>query len=112
MRNLLVVILMAGLLTSCKKQINGTVRYEVTCIPDGFNVIYENSSGQTEQNTITSGIWSTSYTGTFGDTFYVSAQAEGEQANITVTVYFKGRRIENNRDSGDYAIATGYGSLR
>ena len=72
MRNLLFIILLVivGLISSCTKEedsyssssSSGTVIYEVTCTPSGFDITYENSSGNTEQKDISSGSWSTSVT--------------------------------------------------
>ncbi|MEA3317371.1 MAG: hypothetical protein U9R54_05395 [Bacteroidota bacterium] len=107
-------VLLLGIFFSCEKDelsTSGTVKYEVTCSPSGFDITYENSSGNTEQKTITSGSWATSFTGNQGDFVYVSAQADNENANITAKIYYKGDIIEQASSSGAYVIATASGSL-
>lgn len=120
MKNLLFIILIVfvGLISSCTKEddlgsssSSGTVKYEVTCSPSGFDITYENSSGNTEQKDISSGSWSTTFTGYSGDFVYISAQAGNENATITTKIYYKGKVIENATSSGDYVIATASGSL-
>lgn len=97
---------------SCEKEeLSGTVRYEVTCSPSGFDITYENSSGNTEQKTVSSGSWSISFTGNQGDFVYISAQAGNENTSITAKIYYQGEIIEQASSSGDYVIATASGSL-
>jgi hypothetical protein len=110
---LFVTLLFIGLiLTSCEKEeLSGTVKYEVTCSPSGFDITYENSSGNTEQKTISSGSWTTTFTGNQGDFVYISAQTDNENANITAKIYYQGDVIEQSSSSGDYVIATASGSL-
>jgi hypothetical protein len=110
---LLITVLFIGLiLTSCEKEeLSGTVKYEVTCSPSGFDITYENSSGNTEQKTISSGSWTTTFTGNQGNFVYISAQADNENANITAKIYYQGDVIEQASSSGDYVIATASGSL-
>mgnify|MGYP003384192917 CR=1 FL=1 len=87
------------------------MKYEVTCSPSSFDITYQNSSGNTEQTTISSGSWSTSFTGNQGDFVYISAQADNENTLITVKIYYQGNIIEQTSSSGDYVIATASGSL-
>jgi hypothetical protein len=110
---LFVTVLFLGIiLSSCEKEeLSGTVKYEVTCSPSGFDITYENSSGNTEQKTISSGSWTTTFTGNQGDFVYISAQADNENANITTKIYYQGDIIEQASSSGDYVIATASGSL-
>ena len=113
----IVLLTFVGLISSCTKEddpsssSSGTVKYEVTCTPSGFDITYENSSGNTEQKDISSGSWSTTFTGHSGDFVYISAQAGNENATITAKIYYKGSVIENATSSGDYVIATASGSL-
>lgn len=121
MRNLLFIVLLAiaGLISGCSKEddsssstsSSGTVKYEVSCTPSGFDITYKNSSGNTEQKDISSGSWSTSFTGDSEDFVYISAQADNENATITAKIYYKGNVIEQATSSGDYVIATASGSL-
>jgi hypothetical protein len=110
---LFVTVLFLGIiLSSCEKEgLSGTVKYEVTCSPSGFYITYENSSGNTEQKTISSGSWTTTFTGNQGYFVYISAQADNENANITAKIYYQGDIIEQASSSGDYVIATASGSL-
>ena len=96
---------------SCKKEGNNVVKYEVTCSPSGFDITYENSSGNTEQKDISSGNWSTTFTSSSGAFVYISAQAGHENATITSKIYYEGELIETATSSGDYVIATASGSL-
>lgn len=89
----------------------GTVEYSVSCSPPGFDITYENEGGNTEQKDISSGSWQTSFSGTSGAFVYISAQANNENASISVEISFKGKVIEEATSSGDYVIATASGSL-
>ncbi|PHS51626.1 MAG: hypothetical protein COB01_09650 [Lutibacter sp.] len=112
--NLLIIsiIFIGSILTSCEKEeLSGTVRYEVTSSPNGFDITYQNSSGNTEQATITSDSWSISFEGNQGDFVYISAQADNENANISAKIYYQGEIIEQATSSGSYVIATASGSL-
>ncbi len=109
---IILLALILSFLTSCEELSNsGTVKYEVTCSPSGFDITYENSSGNTEQKDISSGSWSSSFKGYSGDFVYISAQADNENATITAKIYYKGDVIETATSSGDYVIATASGSL-
>lgn len=109
---LIVTVFIGAIFTSCEKEeLSGTVKYEVTCSPSGFDITYENSSGNTEQKTISSGSWTTSFTGQQGDFVYISAQADNENATVAAKIYYQGEVIEQASSSGDYVIATASGSL-
>ena len=110
---LLVLIIFIGtIFSSCEKEeLSGTVKYEVTSSPNGFDITYQNSSGNTEQATITSGSWTISFTGNQGDFVYISAQADNENANISAKIYYQGEILEQANSSGSYVIATASGSL-
>jgi len=106
------------LLYECKKEeysyeppVSGIVKYQVTCNPYGFDITYENSDGNTEQKDISGGSWTTTFTGYSGQFVYISAQADNENADISVKIYYRGELIESANSSGDYVIATASGSL-
>ena len=105
----LTIVVFSGLLVSCEKE--DTVKYEVNCSPSGFDITYENSSGNTEQKSISSNSWVTTFTGNQGDFVYISAQAKNENATITVKISYQGDVIEEASSSGDYVIATASGNL-
>ncbi len=105
------LVLLFGIFFSSCESASGTVKYEVTCNPSGFNITYANSIGNIEQKTISSGSWATTFTGNQGDFVYISAQANNKNANITAKIYYKGDVIEQASSSGDYVIATASGSL-
>lgn len=99
---------------SCEKEYiepDRTVKYEVKCSPNGFDITYTNSSGNTEQKDISEGSWEISFQGESGDFVYISAQADNENANISVKIYYQGSIIEQASSSGDYVIATASGLL-
>jgi hypothetical protein len=93
------------------KVTSGIVRYEVSCSPRGFNITYQNGSGNTEQQNIYSSSWTTSFTGETGDFVYISAQADSEGATVTTKIYFNGVLIEHATSSGDFVIANSSGSV-
>jgi len=110
--NLILIILFAGSFNSCEDLFeNGKVTYEVTCYPSNFSITYENSSGNTEQQSVSSNSWSTSFSAQSGDFVYISAQAENENADIYVSIKYKGNIIEESSSSGDYVIATASGAI-
>ena len=90
---------------------SGEVEYVVNCNPNGFDITYENSSGNTEQQDINSGIWTYSFTAYPGRFVYISAQANNENAIVTTKIYYKGNLVESATSNGDYVIATASGSL-
>jgi hypothetical protein len=109
---LFLIFFLAIIFNSCEEIFNeGKVTYEVTCYPSDFSITYENSSGNTEQQTIRSSNWSTSFTAKSGDFVYISAQAENENADVHVSIKYKGDIIEQASSSGDYVIATASGSI-
>ena len=112
MKNSYSILLGIGLLLSlgCTKENNNVIMYKVTSTPSGFDITYENSGGNTEQKTITSSSWTTSFTSSSGDFIYISAQADNKNATITSNIYFEGEIIETATSSGDYVIATASGS--
>jgi hypothetical protein len=107
----LITIVVFVLFTNCSKESNNLVKYEVSCSPGGFDITYQNSSGNTEQKSILSTNWSTSFSGNSGDFVYISAQADNENATVTARIYYEGELIETATSSGDYVIATASGSL-
>lgn len=112
MKKAVLLFAITTILFSCKKEeSSGTVKYEVTCSPGGFNITYENSGGNTEQKTISSGSWSTSFVGQRGDFVYISAQADNENATLNTKIYYQGKIIEQAGSSGDYVISTASGTL-
>lgn len=114
---LLILVVFAGVIfTSCKKEesnetASGIVKYEVTCSTSGFNITYENSSGDTEQETILSDSWTTSFTGQQGDWVYISANTDKENETVTVKIYYQGKVIDQDTSFGAYEAATASGSL-
>lgn len=109
---LICIVFIGAIITSCEKEnLSGIVKYEVTCSPSGFDITYENSSGNTEQKTISSGSWSTTFTGQQSDFVYISAQADNKNATVTAKIYYQDKVIEQATSSGDYVIATASGSL-
>jgi len=106
------VFISLTILTSCESSsLSGEVEYVVDCSPSGFDITYQNSSGNTSQQDISSGNWTYSFTGASGDFVYISAQANNENATVTTKIYYKGKLIENATSNGDYVIATSSGSL-
>ena len=113
-QNLVLIVLLTvfffGLtLTSCEKEEvvtgTGTVKYEVTCSPDGFVVTYKNTSGTIVEETVSSGSWTTSFTGNQGGTSYVTAKSNNEDAEISTSVFFREKTIGQAELSGDYVVA-------
>lgn len=117
MKNLIILFVFICLLAGCSEDpeivgpTSGTIKYEVVCTPDGFDITYENSSGNTEQKTIATGSWETSFTQDSGEFVYISAQAANENADVTVKIYYNGKVIEEASSSGDFIIATASGSV-
>tara|TARA_B110000908_G_C10122213_1_gene388152 strand:+ start:580 stop:930 length:351 start_codon:yes stop_codon:yes gene_type:complete len=106
------VFILLSILTSCEStSLSGEVEYVVNCSPSGFDITYQNSSGNTAQQDISSGSWTYSFTGASGDFVYISAQADNENATVTTKIYYKGKLIEDATSNGDYVIATASGSL-
>lgn len=90
----------------------GEVEYVVESSRKGFSITYENSNGQTEQADISSTSWKTSFTGYDDDFVYISAQADNENTNISVYIYYRGKEFKKATSYGDYVIATASGSLK
>lgn len=90
----------------------GEVKYEVNCSPGGFSVTYQNSQGGTEQRSVSSGSWSTSYSHYLSNDVYLSAQADNENSSINVKIYYNGKVFKDSSSSGDYVIAEASGSLK
>jgi len=111
MKKVLIIIISIALFNACKKDSStiedscGTIKYEVSCSPAGFDITYENSSGNTEQQDVSSGSWTKSFNACDGDFVYISAQAGNENASISVKIYFNNNLIEKGSSSGDYVIA-------
>ena len=106
------VFILLSILTSCEStSLSGEVEYVVNCSPSGFDITYQNSSGNTAQQDISSGSWTYSFTGASGDFVYISAQANNENATVTTEIYYQGKLIEDATSNGDYVIATASGSL-
>ena len=114
MKKLLLILLCVPFmfLSSCEStSLSGDVEYVVNCSPNGFFITYQNSSGNTAQQDISSGNWTYSFNGTSGDFVYISAQANNENATVTTSIYYNGDLIETATSNGSYVIATASGSL-
>ena len=95
-----------------KSKGSSKVRYEVVCNPAGFDVTYTNNDGNTEQKTISSDNWETSFTANRGDSVSISAQANSEEnAKVTVVIYYQGQIIEQAENSGEQVVAEASGEL-
>ena len=114
-----ILILLVVLVLSCEEDDDSNVRYKnsdgveysVQCTPSGFDVTYNNSSGNTQQEEIKTGSWSKKESLKKGDFMYISAQADNEDAEITVKIYCDGILEEIASSEGDYVIATASGTV-
>lgn len=115
MKNILLLFPFLSIgLFSCNndtEELNGTVEYRVNCSPGGFSITYENANGNTEQRDIKGSSWSTDFFGEQGDFVYISAQADNENAEVEVYIFYNDKLIESANSSGDYVIATASGTL-
>ena len=92
-------------------KVSGLVKYEVTCSPGGFQLAYKDSTGTTVKKSISSGSWTTSFTGHQADSVSVSAQADNLNATITTKIYYKGNILGQGSASGDHSTAKAVGKL-
>jgi hypothetical protein len=116
--NLILSVLCLLIIINCEPpavdppvSVTGEVKYVVECFPSGFNITYENSTGNTQQEDIINHAWEYTFTGHRDQFVYISAQAENEDATISAKIYYKGNLIEEATSNGDYVIATASGSL-
>jgi len=87
------------------------VEYIVKSNLNGFDVTYTNDGGNTEQKTINSNKWKTTFNGNLGAFVSISAQTSNENAEISVKIIYNGKTIEEAKSSGDYVVASASGSL-
>ena len=86
------------------------VKYEVTGSASKVFITYQNENGGTSQEEA-SVPWSYSFTAESGDFVYVSAQNQGDNGSVTVTIYKDGEVFKTSTSSGGYVIATADGRL-
>lgn len=81
--------------------------YKVTgTSAQGFDVTYQNKTQGTEQKSnVTSG-WTYSLDAKSGDFLYISAQANSQNATVTVQIYHGPTLLKESKSSGNYVIAT------
>jgi hypothetical protein len=106
------VLISITILTSCDRFSGGEVKYVVDCSPNGFDITYQNSSGNTAQQEINSGSWTYTFNGNHGDFVYISAQAMNENTIISTKIYYKDKLFKSSTSYGDYIISEAYGSLK
>jgi len=111
MKKALFIAIIILLCNSCEDLFNTTVEYYVTCNPAGFDITYENKTGNTEQRTVNSTSWSTSFEGHSGDFVYISAQANNYNAQVNVQIKYNDKVLKKASSSGDFVIATASGSV-
>jgi len=97
--------------TTDVEPISGTVEYEVTCIPNGFNVTYSNNQGGTNQYDANGGSWSTSFIMNKDDFVSLMAQADNYDATVTVRIKYQEKVFKESTSSGNFVIASVSGIL-
>ncbi len=112
-----ILFLALFLFTSCSKNTESsdydhTVKYEVSCTPNGFDVKYVDEDGASHSVTDSTGTWSTTIIGYPGQFVYLWAKAKNDTAAINCNIYFKGKLLEQGIDTADYAEASAGGLLR
>jgi len=122
------MVISVGFLSGCNQQsteieddfdiheITGyDVEYRVSGIlDDGVSVTYANRQGGTEQREVPESFlpWTRSLWGMMkGDFVYISAQANGWCASLTVEIYLEGVEVRSSTSHGDYCIATASGTI-
>jgi Mycobacterium membrane protein len=70
------------------------------------SLTYSNASGGTEQVDEVRLPWSKSFTASYGEFLYLSAQNKDEQGSITIYITVNGNPIKTATSSGAYTIAT------
>ena len=106
------VFILLSILTSCDRFSSGEVKYVVDCSPNGFDITYQHSSGNTAQQKINSSSWARTFNGNYGDFVYISAQAMNENTIISTKIYYKDKLFKSSSSYGDYVISESYGSLK
>ena len=111
------ILLALFLFTSCSKtkessDYDHTVKFEVNCTPNGFDVKYTDKDGASQSVHDTTGSWSTTIIGYPGQFVYLWAKAKNDTAAISCKIFFKGKLLEQGVDTADYAEVTATGLLR
>jgi len=88
-----------------------SIRYEATGSTTYVDLTYENATGGTSQESGRPVPWSYSFTGHAGDFVYISAQKDGGNGTVTVTIYRDGIVFKTSTSIGAYVIATAYDLL-
>jgi hypothetical protein len=70
------------------------------------DITYENSTGGTEQNTVTIPWTSPSWEVHDGDFLYISAQNNDELGSVTCEIRIDGIMVKQSKSEGAYVIAT------
>ena len=86
-------------------------KYQVTGTANTVFVTYENQSGGISQESDVSIPWSYSFQKKEGEFVYISAQNEGANGSVTVTIYRDGYVFKTSTSEGAYVIATASGTL-
>jgi hypothetical protein len=110
MRKSFLIFILIATIISCDSNNTTTyynVKYEVTGTSSGgFDVYVNNSSdGNDSFNPVSSG-WTKTYEMKSDDFAYISAQANGTNAKVTVKIYVNGSKWKETTSSGSYCIAT------
>ena len=89
-----------------------SVVYEIVGTAKSVSITLSNPTGGTEQYGNAKVPQSITYSDFKSDFLYISAQNNGEQGSVTVTIYVNGQAVKTATSSGAYVIATASGSLR
>ena len=87
------------------------VEYKVTGSASTVSLTYTNSNGGASQESDVSVPWSYSFKGSPDDFVYISAQNQGDNGSVTVTIYKNGSSFKTSTSNGAYVIATASGSI-
>lgn len=99
--------------TSCSNPLSNSVsvRYKVSGTAETVDITYENASGGTSQLSEVELPWSITFEANIGDFVYLSAQNQGDEGSVTVTIYKNGDVFKQSTSEGAYVIATASGTL-
>jgi len=84
--------------------------YEITGTADEVDVTLNNATGGTEQYSNVSIPKKYSYRSFTDSFFYISAQNQGENGTVRVSIYVDGKLFKTSSSSGAYVIASASGS--